>query len=124
MKRPLIALALMLAATGCASLQAPENWSAADTRRQIIYGAALALDAATTSRIHEHPGMEERWPVARAVLGPQPDPTETYVVSALMGFAHYWIARRMKPERRRIFQYFAIGSHAAAVRQNCDSELC
>lgn len=110
--------------SGCASLQPPADWTAADTRRQLAYSAALAADAITTGRIHDHPNLVEGSPIARMFLGKRPEPAETYVAAALLGLGHYWLSRRMKPERRKIFQYFAFGAHTLATRQNCDNGLC
>lgn len=110
--------------SGCASFAPPKNWTKADTRRQIAYSTLLAFDATTTARIGERPDLIEGNPVTRAVIGSRPEPTETYAAAALLGLANYWIARRMKPERRRILHFAGIGTHVHAVRQNCDNQLC
>ena len=122
MKTLAVLAAVMLC--GCASFKPPENWTKADTRRQIAYSSILALDAATTARMHERPGLKEGSSMARIFIGKHPEPTEVYVASALLGVAHYWLMRRMKPERRRILQWFTIAAHAQAVRQNCNNQLC
>lgn len=109
---------------GCASFQKPDDWTTADTGRQIAYFSTLAADAATTTRIADHPGLEEGSPIARSLLGPQPDSTETYAAAVLLGLAHYWIGRRMKPNVRRVWQYVGITVHTQAVSQNCDNGLC
>jgi hypothetical protein len=110
--------------SGCASLATPDDWTKADNRRQIAYFSALAADAVTTARIHQRPGLKEDSPIARVFIGKHPEPAETYIAAALLGLGHYWLVRRMKPERRKLLQSLTIAGHSLAARQNCDNGLC
>lgn len=117
-----LAIIGVLLFAGCSS-QPRDDWTSADTRREMLYAVALAADTATTTRIHRHP-VSEAGLIPRAILGPKPDPTETIIASALVGLGHYWIARRLKLKHRKLWQYLPAGAHAVATSINCDNGLC
>ena len=72
MNRTLIALAAVLALSGCASPPKHE-WRSEDTRREIYFAAALAADAYTTAHFSDDPTAYERPGIARSIYGSKPD---------------------------------------------------
>ena len=122
-KRLAAVLLLVTALSGCATPPRDE-WTQADTRRQLFYGLALAGDAYTTARISRTPGLYEGNRIAAAVIGEQPKPADAWKGAVLVGVAHYLIAKRMKANRRKVWQYVGVGVHTLATGHNCGNGLC
>jgi len=106
-------LALLL--SGCAA--AP--WTDGDTRRELVYVAALAADSYTTARFSRDPNASETLGVARSIYGAQPDAESVLITSALAAVIHYWIARRLDTNHRKVWQWGFAGFHAKAAIHNC-----
>jgi hypothetical protein len=124
MARSILSALLIALLSGCAALGPPDDWSKRDTLMVATFQVANALDARSTQRIHETPGVEEVGPLARAALGAQPDPSETLVYFATRGLAHYLIMRTLPKKWRPWFGGAHIVSTAHTVKENCDLGLC
>ncbi len=117
-----ILLISVLALSGCA---AHPEWGPEDTRNQWILQASIAADAYTTSRIQYTPGVEEKGPVARAVLGPQPSTSDTLMYFGTLSITNYLISRSLPPKYRRWWVGSQTVIHGGAAFNNCAKwDLC
>ena len=135
MKARTTIIVLALALSGCA---ANGGWTKRDTALEITWQVVNAMDAYSTANIHESPDwhpvtingvnylkrVEEHTPLTRSVLGPRPDPGETYMWFLTMGLSHWAISRALPPKWRPWFQGTTTAISADAVIGNCDRELC
>ena len=97
----LVTITMALLLSGCA---VNGHWSSRDTALEISYQIVNALDAASTARIEDTPDwtpvdgtnyiwrLEEGVPLTRAILGPRPSKSETYLYFATLGVSHWLIA--------------------------------
>lgn len=115
----LAALFLMLCLGGCASIAPRDDWTTDHTVAEVSYQVFNLLDAAQTARIADRPDLQESMPLTRAVLGPRPDPTDTWLYFTTMGISHYLIARALPARWRPWFQVPTAVNSGAAVLQNC-----
>jgi len=97
--RPLIeylaAIIVTILLLGLSECVTADDWTRADTTRQIVYTALLAADAATTIDIGNHPEVEESVSLTRHILGANPEPLETAAYFSVLGLANYAIARQL-----------------------------
>ncbi len=113
------AIAIAVAgASGCAS----DNWTRADTRRELAYIAVSTIDAVQTSQIRHSP-YEEVDPLGRAVLGAKPSVADTAVYFVSLQMSHYLISRALPPKWRKYWQYATITTGSAYVISNCNLGL-
>lgn len=129
--RALIVLSVLL--SGCA---VNGEWTRQDTVLEVSYQVVNAMDAMSTANIAESPDwqpvpgthyrrrLEEGTPLTRAVLGPRPSKSDTYMWFATMGLSHWLIARSLPPKWRPWFQGGTTLISAGAVAGNCDAGLC
>lgn len=117
MVRLVIAAALL---SGCAH---QDEWSSRDTALQLTVTGLMLADAVTTSRIQDH-YAQEKGPVARQILGPQPSTSDTYQYFATIAVTSYLISRALPAKWRPYWQVWEIGVHGYAVKNNCDEGLC
>ena len=131
--RTLIIMSVLL--SGCA---VNGEWTRQDTILEVSFQVVNAMDAVTTSRIHESPDwhpveingvpyrrrLEESTALTRAVLGPRPSKSDTYMWFATLGLSHWIIARSLPPKWRPWYQGATIGLSSDAVIGNCDNGLC
>lgn len=114
-----IASVCVLATAKCSALDlVPENWTKADTARQIAYTAVLAIDAGQTADIKNHDDIAEQNPVAVAMIGENPTTgaTAAYFVGA--GIVHYAISASLKPKHRKVWQNVSLSFNSAIVANN------
>ena len=118
----IVVAALLL--QGCAVLEAPGDWNARDTALEATFQASNLMDAVTTARIQDTPGIIETTPFARELLGRNPGTTETAVYFGTVALSHYVIARSLPKKWRPWFQAGSIIHSSEAVIRNCDNGLC
>lgn len=96
----------------------PENWSNADTARQIAYTAIAVLDAGQTADIANHNDLEEVAPITRNVLGANPEAGEVaaYFTGAIIG--NYAVSAMLKPKYRAVWQTLTLSVQSAVVGNN------
>lgn len=109
---------------GCAALAPPDDWTPRDTATEIAFQVVNAYDAHTTQRIHETPGLDEVSPLTRAVIGEDPEPSDTAIYFATVGLSHYLIARMLPKKWRPWFQGGTTALTLEAIKRNCDNGLC
>jgi hypothetical protein len=114
MKKLLIILLLL---QGCAH---SDPWTKKDTYRQIAVSVVLATDAYTTSQIQYYNGIWEDGPLARKVLGTQPNTHSTYQYFLINGITNYFIARALPAKWRPYWQGWEVAVHSYATINNCD----
>lgn len=121
----LLAVALSLFATGCASLQPPDDWSSADQKRMLGVYSVLAVDAISAAHINEAPTniVESGFP-AKQLFGERPNPEQVIALSVGLAFAYRAMAKRLPGPWRKRIQYFVIGTHGYGLSTNCDNRLC
>lgn len=100
----------------CAEVKA--DWTTADTARQTAYTLLTAADALTTMDIRNHDDLVEAAPIARTVLGANPQPGATAAYFGSMAVINYTIARMLKPQHRVLWQSFSIAVGAGYVANN------
>ena len=96
----------------------PDNWSEDDTKRQVIQTVIYVLDAGTTADIKNHDDIEEEGPLARRVLGRQPEQRETALYFAGLSVANYAISAALPPNARKWWQRAGITVGGAVVGNN------
>lgn len=85
-----VTFALLLMTSGHA-----DNWSQADTTRQMIYTALLTVDALTTLDIKNHNDRQESGVATRQILGRNPETLPTIGYFAVVGTLNYWVAKSL-----------------------------
>jgi len=86
--------------------------------------AVLIADARTTARIHNRPGIYEKGPIARQVLGRQPSKRDTYTYFGSLIIFNYILARTLPPKYRRYWLGWETIVHGLSIKNNCELELC
>ena len=114
----LIAIALL---SGCAH---QDRWTGYNTALELTWQAANIADGIQTSRIHENPLIEEKNAFTVAILGRQPDPTETAMYFATLGISHFLISRMLPREWREFYQTGTAIYQVSTVYQNCQIDGC
>ena len=115
----LIASVVTLYAAKCSALDlVPENWTTADTARQVAYTAILAMDAGQTADIQNHDDLVEKNPVINGMFGDNPTSGQTAAYFVGAGVAHYAVAAMLKPKYRRYWQTVTISINSAVVANN------
>ncbi len=118
------AILITLAFVGNVGCAHSDEWTRRDTIMQIGVSVTLAGDAWTTSKIHKTPFVYEDGPVARPLLGPQPDPAEVYVFFVSAAITNYLIARALPAKWRPFFQTGIMVRSVYNIENNCDRGLC
>ena len=119
-----VALALLSLLAGCAATPG-EDWSPADTRRQLAATALIVVDGLQTAEFAGDPRWSEGNPVARAIVGADPSAEAALAGAAAWALTNYVVARRLTPEWRRRLQWLTIGGHGLAVLYNCaNTDVC
>lgn len=108
---------------GCAS---SDNWTRADTARELTFQVANAADAYQTSRYASDPTIEEGTPFTRAVIGSEPSGSDVALYFGTMAVSHYFIARALPAKWRPWFQGGTAGLSIYTVYNNCQvaAQLC
>ncbi len=111
-----IIAALYMHVTGCAH---SDPWTKQDTVLQSIYTATLVIDGIQTSEIQYRRDLEEGGPIARAVLGPNPSTSDTWMYFGTLAISNYLITRALPEEWRPFWQGANIAMHGKAIISNC-----
>lgn len=106
---------------GCAH---QDDWTRRDTVMQVGVTVVLVADAVTTSRIQYYPDVFEAGPVARKVLGLQPDTSDTYLYFGSLIVSNYLISRALPARWRPYWQGWNMAEHGYSVINNCRLGLC
>ena len=81
-----------------------DEWTRADTGRQVAYTALLGLDMATTLDIKNHDDTHESGIITRQILGRNPETLPTVGYFAAVGVLNYAVARNLPSKYRKPFQ--------------------
>jgi hypothetical protein len=111
----LVAIVLVLALITDAKADA---WTKTDTMFELSYAAVAIADAMTTADIRNHDTLEEDMPVARALLGRNPEPLPTAAYFAGTIAVHYAISRLLPKPARNLWQTSSIAFNANIVANN------
>lgn len=103
---------LLFFLVGCAH---QDPWTTDDTVWQGIYTATALADAHMTTKIQDHPNIEESGSIAKQVLGPNPTTSDTWMYFGTVIISNYFIARALPEGWRRIWQVGTTTRHALAV---------
>ncbi len=93
-----------------------EQWSDEDKKREALYLALHGLDWAQTRHISRNydKGFHEQNPI----LGRNPSTDKVDAYMGLAALAHLFVADKLPPNLRKIFQNSLIGLEAGAVGNN------
>jgi hypothetical protein len=105
----LIALLLILPAFANA-----DDWTTADTQRELVFAALMVADVAQTHDIARHANMEEINPI----LGKHPSNARINTYFAASMAAQYLIAQALPAEYRHAWQYAGIGFELGFIQSN------
>ena len=108
-----IMLALL---SGCA---VNGEWSHEDTRRELVWDAAAAMDTWQTMRIRHLPHIEEGGSLAVNFIGKQPEPKDVALYMASYSVAHFLVSRALPPRWRKYWQYGTAVEEWHVVIKNC-----
>jgi len=72
-----------------------DDWSKADTTRQMVYTALLTVDALTTIDIGNHDEIQEAAVATRQILGHNPEALPTIGYFTVVGIANYYVAKSL-----------------------------
>lgn len=128
----LVVAVVLVSCTGCA---VNGEWTTRDTVLEATYQVVNAMDAYSTSNIQHLPDVpvpgtnlvrrvEEGSAFTRAIIGPRPSTTDTYLYFATVGLSHWLIARSLPPKWRPWFQGGTALYQGEAVTRNCRRGLC
>lgn len=102
----MVRMTLLALALGSAALNAhgADKWTDDNTALEIGYNVAAFIDMRTTMDIKNHDHIVEAAPVARALLGrnPEPLPTAAYFVGTSV--LHYMVSRALPRGYREAWQ--------------------
>ena len=121
----MIKSAALIAATilisGCAH---QDPWTERDTAMFAAVVGVVAADMYSTNNIRSAPHIEENGPIARQVLGSQPQSSETAAYGLGLLAVYYTVGRAL-PERWRPWWFgFNMVDHGSALINNCKLDLC
>lgn len=108
-----ITLVLALAVTPGLAWPSDE-WTAADTRREIMWQVLHLADWSQTLQIAERSDLRE----ANPLLGDSPSKGRVNTYFALTAVSHWRLSRRLSPKWRRRWQWASIGLAGAVVLHN------
>jgi hypothetical protein len=91
-----------------------DDWTTADTQRELVFAALMVADVAQTHDIARHPNMEE----ANPILGKHPSNAKINVYFAASMVSQYLIAQALPEDYRHAWQYAGIGFEFAIVQNN------
>ncbi len=114
-------LLMVLIVCGCAH---QDEWTKRDTYMQVGVTATMIADAITTSRIQYYDNVWESGPIAKHVLGLQPNTSDTYQYFASTIIASYLISRALPAKWRPYWQTWEMAIHVHAIDKNCGNGLC
>jgi len=86
--------------------------------------AVMLADAVTTSRIQYHPNLSEGHPLARLVLGSQPETSDTYLYFGTLMVTSYLIARALPARWRPYWHAALLVDFGTGLAKNCVNGLC
>jgi hypothetical protein len=107
----------ILILVGCASVPF-ENWTKADTARQVVYTTTHVMDWVQTVNITHSDGKYYEAGLSHCIIGHHPEERDVnlYMVSTLA--LQTIIPAMLEPKYRRAWQYIWIGAEGATVAHN------
>lgn len=94
------------------------TWTSADSKRELASGALMFVDMMQTMDIKNHDDIEEANPLARSLLGSNPEPLQTGAYFAAAAGIHYGISRALPRGWREAWQYGTIVVQGSVVANN------
>jgi len=109
---------LALLIFGASDVFAGGKWTRTNTALELSYIAVALADAASTADIRNHSDIVEAQPIARAIMGANPEPAAVagYFTGAIVG--HYLISRALPAKYRHFWQAGTVAVQAAFVANN------
>ena len=92
-----------------------DEWTSADTYREVAYQSLAAVDWLQTRSIAKDPAQ---WCEQNTYLGKHPSVQSVNRYFALTGLAHVAISKMLPEKYRAPFQYVSIGVEVGAVAHN------
>jgi hypothetical protein len=116
------ALALILALAAPSASYAADDWTGADTGRELAYLGLLAVDCSQTWRGSvEHPGQYQE---TNPLLGTNPSGARLAAACAGSALGHYAISLLIRESKyRELWQWLTIGVEVYAVENNINAGL-
>lgn len=109
-------VALFVLAAWCEIAHAAsDDWTQADTKRELLFDSLLLVDTGQTLTIADTPQYRE---LDTVCLPARPTRGAVYGCSAVWALVHYSVARSLPASWRFWWQSIAIGGHALAVAHN------
>lgn len=115
-----VTLTVFALLTGCAH---QDEWTRADTTREIIIQVGVLADAYQTYRIHKTPSLHEGNSRTAKIIGNQPEPDNILMYMGSYAISHYLIARALPARLRKYYQYTSMYGQWSTVRDNCLIDL-
>ena len=97
------------------AIASADEWTRADTAREVAYQTLAVIDWAQTRNLARHP---DKWYEHNRLLGYHPSVGRVNAYFALTGIAHYAVANVLPSRYRAPFQYVSIGIEIGAVEHN------
>jgi len=72
-----------------------DDWSKADTTRQMVYTALMTVDMLTTMDISNHDDIQEAGVATRQILGDNPETLPTIGYFAAVATLNYYVAKNL-----------------------------
>ena len=96
------------------SIAFADQWTSADTYREITYQTFAAIDWIQTRHIAQNSDYWEQ----NVILGNHPSVAKVNQYFAVTGVAHYLISKALPEKYRTPFQYITVGIEIGAVSHN------
>lgn len=92
-----------------------DDWSKADTQREVAYQMFLGVDWAQTRYVARNP---DKFIERNPILGDHPSVDKVDAHFVLSGLAHYGISRALDEKWRKRFQYVTVAFQGAVVARS------
>ena len=103
---------MLVLLSGCAH---QDPWTSSDTVWQGVYTVSALADAHMTTKIQDHPNIEESGWLAKQALGPNPSTGDTWMYFGTLIVTNAIVARMLPEGWRRIWQVGTSTRHVLAV---------
>ena len=96
-----------------------DDWSPADTKRQMMWTSMHVLDWSQTLRIDDDPTLKEGNPI----LGEYPSDGRVNTYFLITGVGHYLVSKNLSPRARKWWQWTTFVVAVGVVKHNSDNGL-
>lgn len=111
----LLALAFLIHSGQCRA----DDWTRADTHREVAYQIANLADALQTRTYRDNPYVYEANDFTAQFIGREPNDRDTALYFGTLAISHYLIARALPAKWRSYFQYSTAAYATYTVYNNC-----